>query len=131
MKYNGKKLVLVLAMVLFVSILVSWNKPGKDDDRNLKVLPKNISSDSLERVMDSFITALGVDCGFCHAPKDPQQPKKPDYSSDANQVKDITRTMMRMTDEMNHKYMKRLPNENVQFITCNTCHKGEPMPAKY
>jgi hypothetical protein len=130
MKHNSKKLILLLGMIIFISVLVSWNAPGKDDERNLKVLPKDISSDSLERVMDGFITALGVDCAFCHAPKDPQQPKKLNYASDANHLKDVTRTMMRMTNEMNSKYMKTLPNQQVQFVSCNTCHRGEPIPVK-
>jgi hypothetical protein len=130
MKYNGKKLVLLCGLIILFSFLISWDQPGKDDGRNLKVLPKNISSDSLERVMDGFVTALGVDCAFCHAQKDPLQPKKLDYASDSNHLKDVTRTMLRMTMEMNSKYMTTLPNQNVQFVTCNTCHRGEPMPGK-
>jgi len=131
MKYNGKKLVLLSGIIIFVSILISWNKPAKyGDERNLKVLPQNISSDSLERVMDGFVTSLGVDCAFCHAPKDPKLPKKLDYASDANHLKNISRTMMRMTNEMNSKYMTTLSKDTIQLITCNTCHRGETLPVK-
>ncbi len=130
MKYNSKKLVLLCGLMVIISFSIAWNQPRNNDGRNLKVLPKNISSDSLERVMDGFVTALGVDCGFCHAPRDPQQPKKLDYASDANHVKDVTRTMLRMTMEMNDKYMTSLPNKNIQLVSCNTCHRGETMPGQ-
>jgi hypothetical protein len=126
-RYNTKKMILLGGLLVMIAILVSWNQPG-DDERNLKVLPKDISSDSLERVMDNFTTALNVDCRFCHAPKDPKEPKKLNYASDANHLKDITRTMLRMTNEMNAKYMKSLPGTEVQMVTCNTCHRGQPMP---
>jgi hypothetical protein len=108
---------------------MSWNTPIRDDERNLKVLPKEISSDSLQMIMDEFTTALNVDCAFCHAPKDPQQPKKLNYASDANHLKEITRTMLRMTNEMNSKYMTSLRENNVQLVTCNTCHRGKTAPA--
>lgn len=128
MRYNSKKFFFICGMVMIITIFAAWQRPGSDDERNLKVLPKDISPDSLERVMDGFTTALNVDCKFCHAPKDPAEPKKLNYASDANHLKDITRTMLRMTNEMNSKYMKALPGNNVQLVTCNTCHRGQPMP---
>jgi hypothetical protein len=128
MRYNAKKTFFLVALTMIIAALVSWHTPRKQDERNLKVLPKDISSDSLERIMDEFTVALNVDCKFCHAPKDPAEPKKLNYASDANHLKDITRTMLRMTNEMNSKYMKTLPGSQVQLVTCNTCHRGQPMP---
>lgn len=130
MRYNGKKFFFLGGLIVAIAALLSWQQPRNEDERNLKVLPKDISSDSLERVMDGFTQALNVDCKFCHAPKDPAEPKKLDYASDANHLKDITRTMLRMTNEMNTKYMKSLPGNQVQVVTCNTCHRGQPMPEK-
>lgn len=126
MRYNAKKLFLLFGLAAMITALVSWYQPD-EDDRNLKVLPKDISSDSLERVMDGFTTALNVDCKFCHAPKDPKEPKKLNYASDANHLKDVTRVMLRMTNEMNSKYIKEL-GDKAQLVTCNTCHRGQPMP---
>ena len=128
MRYNQKKIFLLLGILAMTAILVSWNRAKIGDDRNLKVLPKDISSDSLERVMDHFVTALNVDCKYCHAPKDPAEPKKLNYASDANPKKDITRTMLRMTNEMNEKFMSQLPGKAAQVVTCNTCHRGETVP---
>lgn len=128
MTYNLRKSVVLLAIMLVLAFSISWTTPP-DDGRNLKVLPKDISSDSLERVMDEFVTALSVDCGFCHAPKDPAQPKKLDYASDANPHKNITRNMLQMTMDINNRYMKNLPGQPVKVVSCNTCHRGEAVPA--
>jgi hypothetical protein len=116
MRYNAKKILFLCGLTIMI--------------RNLKVLPKDISSDSLERVMDDFTVALNVDCRFCHASKDPTEPKKLNYASDANPLKEITRTMLRMTNEINGRYMKTLPGNEVQLVTCNTCHRGQPVPEK-
>src|SRR5690606_23342798 len=36
--------------------------------KNLKVLPKDISKDSLDHLMKGYTLALGVKCNYCHAP---------------------------------------------------------------
>jgi len=128
MRHNTRKIVLLLGLLAVITVFISWQPLRIEDERNLKVLPKDISSDSLERIMDDFTTALNVDCRFCHAPKDPSEPKKLNYASDNNRHKDITRTMMRMTNEMNDKFMKTLPGKQVQMVTCNTCHRGKAEP---
>lgn len=125
---NIRKLSVVSLIALLTLIIAAWTKPAGDDNINLKVLPKNISSDSLSLIMDEFTAALNVDCVFCHAPKEPETPKKLNYASDVNHLKDITRTMMRMTYEMNAKYMKTVSQKNTQLVTCNTCHRGKPVP---
>ncbi len=127
MKFNLKKICVLSGLLLLISFAIAW-APGTKDDRNLKVLPKDISSDSLSTIMDEFTEALNVDCAFCHAPKDPQNPRKLNYASDANHLKDVTRTMMRMTYEMNDKYIKSVKQNNVQLVTCNTCHRGNSVP---
>lgn len=128
MKYNYRKALFVFVIAALVSVSISWNRVSLQDDRNLKVLPKNISSDSLERVMDEFVTALNVNCAYCHAAKDPAQPKKLDYASDLNPHKDVTRQMMRMTMDINNKYLEPLRNTASLMVSCNTCHRGEPVP---
>jgi len=40
--------------------------------------------------------------------------------------------MMRMTNEMNQKYIANIPHSDtakVQLVTCATCHRGQPKPA--
>lgn len=128
MKQNSKKLIFLSCLILSAAVMISWYSPSGDDDRNLKVLPKDISSDSLQVIMDEFVTSLNVNCAFCHAPKDTSQPRKLNYASDANPMKETTRTMLRMTNEMNLKYIKPLKENAVQLVNCNTCHRRYPMP---
>lgn len=52
-------------------------------------------------------------------------------ASDENPLKEVSRQMMRMTEEMNKKYIATMPHSDtskVQLITCNTCHRGAPKP---
>jgi len=109
------------------------SKPQKVDVpqyKNLKVLPKNISSKDLQSIMvDDFQDDLGITCSFCHAPA--KDGHGLDFESDAKPEKEITRAMMRMTIGINKKYFKikhPLIGSNALTITCNTCHKGQPFP---
>lgn len=95
---------------------------------NLKVLPKNIDPQSLDKVMKGFNAALGVKCNHCHAPKANGE-RGLDFASDANKNKDISREMMKMTSKINKKYFKKEHEGVVQNISCNTCHNGKAKPA--
>ncbi|BAV05754.1 hypothetical protein FLA_1766 [Filimonas lacunae] len=99
--------------------------------RNLKILPQNISKDSLDRIMRGFNEALGVKCGFCHAPS--KEGGRMDFSSDEKHEKETTRMMMTMTNEINKKYFMDdvAPEDSARFankVTCNTCHRGNTIP---
>jgi hypothetical protein len=121
---HRRKMIVLLTLCSLIIVFVSWND---DNGRNLKVLSKDISGDSLQMVMDEFTEALNVSCAFCHAAKGGDS-KSLDYASDANKHKEITRTMMRMTINMNKEYMETLPHKNIQLVTCNTCHRGKSTP---
>ncbi len=130
------KVIVILAVFVFVGV-AAVKEPGKglkrstDRFKNLQVLPKNISNDSLNRLMDGYNEMLGVNCDFCHA-KD----KKADtlmFDKDDKSEKEITRNMMRMTMDINKNYFQFNENVNasqVQAVTCYTCHSGKPMPEK-
>jgi hypothetical protein len=98
--------------------------------RNLKVLPRHISSKDLNRIMiDEFEDDLGVTCNFCHAEN--KETHKPDYASDEKPEKEIARTMMRMTLKLNKEYFRiKRPviGDRALAVTCNTCHNGQPHP---
>ncbi|MGN6568307.1 MAG: c-type cytochrome [Flavipsychrobacter sp.] len=98
--------------------------------KNLKVLPLNISSKDLQEIMtDDFQPALGVSCDFCHATA--KDGHSLDFASDAKPEKEISRTMMRMTLDLNKKYFKvkqPLLGSPSLIVTCNTCHKGAAFP---
>ena len=97
---------------------------------NLKVLPKNTDSKTLQHIMiDEFEDGLGVGCGFCHAEQ--KGSHKLDYASDEKPEKQIARNMMRMTLKLNSAYFQvRRPGlgDPGLAVTCSTCHQGKPRP---
>lgn len=120
-------------MVCFIlSLSAFMPKPEPEPKaKNLKVLPKNISKEELDKVMDDFKLALGVRCSHCHAPmKD--NPKKLDFASDEKPEKETAREMMRMTAKINKKYFHEAMKEGntIAKIACITCHNGKTEPAK-
>ena len=124
------KVLSVLAAFVFIGI-AAVKQPVNENFKNLQVLPKNITTDSLDKIMDAFNVQLGVDCKFCHV-KD----KKADsliFDKDDKPEKEITRKMMRMTMDINKKYFQfneEVTAAQVQAVTCYTCHKGHPIPEK-
>ncbi|HEV2481559.1 MAG TPA: c-type cytochrome [Puia sp.] len=103
--------------------------PGRRYE-NLKILPRDISSRDLQSIMtDDFEDALGVSCGFCHAPAAGGHGL--DFATDAKPEKAIARAMMRMTIGLNKKYFQiKRPRIGAAtlVITCATCHKGQAFP---
>jgi hypothetical protein len=124
-------LTLLLATIVSLSAFMPKQQPPEPKFKNLKVLPKNISKDDLDKVMDGFKLGLGVKCGFCHSPmKD--NPKKMDFASDEKQEKATARNMMRMTAKINKKYfhdMKDKEGKAITAVSCITCHNGKSEPA--
>lgn len=100
---------------------------------NLQILPKDISGHDLMGIMQGYRKALGVECTFCHATS--AQTHKPDFASDAKPDKEIARTMMRMTEEINSKYISTIKDPDAtpaeRTVTCGTCHRGKTMPAPF
>ncbi len=102
--------------------------------KNLKVLPQNISKDSLNHLMTGFTNALDVDCNYCHAPKK-DNPTKLDFASDDKIEKEIARGMIKMTNEINKNYFQPyFPDpkpDQVYVVNCVMCHRGTSNPEKY
>lgn len=100
---------------------------------NLQVLPKDISNQQLIATMRGFTKALGVECSFCHA-ENPQTHRL-DFASDAKPEKTTARTMMRMTKEINSKYLSTVNDPDAtaaeKTVTCGTCHRGNSMPPAF
>ena len=129
MRYKNKILVL-LVLTAFVISGVAAVKAPQQKERNLKVLPKDISDEKLDSIMQTYNKALGVKCEFCHVKKK-VYPGDMDYASDAEPKKEKAREMMRMTIDINQKYFPYQPGERPEYlntITCKTCHRGEHFP---
>lgn len=128
--FKKLKVIGVLALIFFFGI-AAVKQPKTDRFKNLQVLPKNITEDSLNKLMDLYAASLKVNCDYCHV-----HDKKADtmiWHKDDKPEKEITRNMMRMTAEINEKYFhfnEDIKASEVQAVTCYTCHKGSPMPEK-
>jgi len=97
---------------------------------NIKVLPKNITGDEVIKVMHQYEGDLGVECEFCHA-RNPET-KRNDFPSDANPVKDKARLMIKMTDDLNAKFLAQLSDhKSADAVTCGTCHRGLSHPEPF
>ena len=118
-----KKIIALLGMGCFVLAGLAAMQPTKDHPKNLKVLPKNISSDSLFTIMKIYEKSLNVKCGFCHVVNDSTGYEN--YASDSIRVKEQCRDMMRMTANINKKFF-RAPD--MAAVTCMTCHRGQKQP---
>lgn len=128
---NFKKSIIFFCIASVVIAVSAFTQPAaqaeKPKPKNLKVLPKNISHEELDKVMKGFNMALGVKCNFCHAPKTNGE-KGLDFASDANELKNVARDMMKMTNKINKKYFKTPHEGVVQNISCITCHNGNKEP---
>jgi|SRR5271154_2245902 len=94
---------------------------------NIKALPKTITGDEVIKLMRQYEGNLGVECEYCHA-RNPET-KRNDFPSDANPLKDKARLMIKMTDDLNTKYLAQLTDPKAASpITCGTCHRGMAHP---
>jgi photosynthetic reaction center cytochrome c subunit len=97
---------------------------------NIKALPKDITGEDLIKLMHQYEGDLGVECEFCHA-RNPET-KRNDFASDANPVKDKARLMIKMTDDLNAKYLVQLSDhKSADAVTCGTCHRGMSHPEAF
>jgi len=129
--YSKKKTLIAAGIAVTITVCATASAPP-GEFKNLKVLPKNISSKELSKIMvDDFADGLGVSCGFCHAEN--KDTHKPDYASDEKPEKKIAREMMRMTGKINKRFFKI---DHPQFgnatlaVTCSTCHNGAAFPGE-
>ena len=128
-----KKIIVLFMLTAIVTLSMSATKPAADtkkygDFKNLQILPKDISEDSLDMIMDHFKEALGVKCNFCHVNNGPDDWN---FASDDKEEKGFARYMMRMTMELNAKYFNFDSSSKPEAITtikCITCHRGNTRP---
>jgi len=134
---HGKKLTVALALTTFMIVAMAATRPSHPTDRaladdkpkrNLKVLPRDISHEDLDKIMDNWKAALGVKCNFCHAPSKDSTSRHLDFASDAKPEKEIARHMFKMTGKINKKYFRNEQGAATQAVTCMTCHRGSAHP---
>ena len=121
-------------IIAIMGLSASFTTIMEDDPgfKNLKILPKNITEEQLDSVMDSFKASLGVKCSFCHA-MDPDTSKGRhfDFASDAKPAKEKAREMLQMTAYLNATYFNHNQStrpDTLNTVICFTCHRGTKEP---
>jgi len=141
---NRKKATVILFLIAFVAFGVAAYNPPKNKSansangdtslfKNLQVLPKDISKDSLDAVMHNFTRSLGVKCMFCHVHEGDDFKSGWDMASDDKPEKNTARYMMKMTAGINATYFNfdsSARTDTINAVTCVTCHRGIPHPDK-
>lgn len=127
---SPKKGITILALGAFVVVGIAAGKIPQYEHKNLQVLPKDISDEKLDSIMQSYNKALGIGCGFCHSPMKNFSDSL-DYAVDENPMKQEARKMMIMTIDINKThfyYDSTIRPEYLNVVHCKTCHRGEAYP---
>ncbi len=125
-KATGLLILLCLTLTIFAQQINKKDQKAK----NLKVMPKDISHDDLDKQMDFFCASLKVKCNYCHA-NSLTRPGKLDFAADsASRHKEDGRRMLELTYSINEKFfgVKRTDPMRMQVVNCYTCHRGEEFP---
>jgi hypothetical protein len=98
-------------------------KPAIAESPTIKVLV-GLTVPEFEQEMRNFQQALGVNCNFCHVPKD--------FANEQNARKQVARKHLEMTLSINKQYFTDTfppnPDSKLGTVTCMTCHQGEQKP---
>jgi nitrate/TMAO reductase-like tetraheme cytochrome c subunit len=109
--------------ILAAALALASGSAIADGLKNLQVLPRSTTKDEIKQIMKAQAKALDVECDHCH--------NVPDMASDDNPNKKIARDMMKMTAEINAKWIKPLKNAEKNQVTCATCHRGHEEPPPF
>src|SRR5437868_1168703 len=107
-----------LFVIIFLKSFAQQDQHKHDDDKaeNLKILPKDISEDTLMKVMKIFTKSLGVKCNHCHVGTPENGKMKFNFASDDKPEKNIARKMMVMVDSINANFISKM-GDNFERIT--------------
>lgn len=127
---------MTIALISCIVIGTAAIQQPSNPYRNLQVLPRDISEQRLDSIMDTYNRALKVGCDFCHSKATDltglSTSNDLDFAKD-NGMKDNARRMMRLTIDINKTNFNydtiKKPDYLLNVITCNTCHRGNPFPS--
>jgi hypothetical protein len=129
-RYLGAVLIVGLFFIISAN---SYDAPpaATEGFQNLKVLPKDITKEKLDSVMNTFAVSLGVKCNFCHAANKDSANKHLDFPSDAKDEKKMARYMFKMVSDLNSNYFNfdhSTRPDTIHAVVCYTCHRGTKEP---
>ncbi len=128
-----RRLVQTLALCSVVpALLVAQGGPPQQQQppKNLQVLPKDLPRGQVVQIMRTVAGALGQRCDYCHVEAPDGNFQNMDFASDEKETKKVAREMMKMTMDINQKYipaMGRTLNDR-SLVRCVTCHRGVAKP---
>lgn len=81
--------------------------------------------------MIGFTQALGVRCSTCHMGEESQPLTEYDFSADDKEIKLVAREMLKLVGTINESIgnLDRGANHNFVEVSCQTCHRGQSIPA--
>jgi hypothetical protein len=81
-------------------------------------------------IMKGFAESLNVGCVACHKGKVDAPLSTFDFADDGKENKEVTRSMIAMTRDINTKYPEGMPDasEKEPMVTCATCHRRNRHP---
>ena len=116
---------------------------------NLKVLPKDLTGQQVHEIMEKWESSLGAHCSSCHTADPgnigPNGKPRLNFADDSKDEKVVARLMVAMTEELNQKYFKQMPQHDHDHadadhdhahgeppaVTCATCHRGHMHPEEF
>ncbi|MGH7468222.1 MAG: c-type cytochrome [Longimicrobiales bacterium] len=117
-----------LVILLVAPTATSGQIPEKF--QNLKVLPANISRDSLVQLMRSFSFATGLRCEDCHVLGENNAFEGARFHLDDKPNKRKARFMLEMVNKINQDLRAGLPERDslTLAVECKSCHRGNVKP---
>ncbi len=98
---------------------------------NLRVLPKELTGQQVNDVMEQWGGQLGVRCSACHGEDQDNVvatgPRRSRFAVDSQPMKEIARLMYTMTEQINRDFVARVEGFGLP-VTCGTCHRGHVSP---
>lgn len=117
------------AAMLFAATAPPLSAQLPERPRNLQVLPKDLSTDSVFNLMLGVANDLGVTCGFCHPGGDNPTWATTNFTGDVKPTKLIARDMFRLVNRLNQEMIPGIVKGHTPApVTCATCHRGAPRP---
>jgi tetratricopeptide (TPR) repeat protein len=132
--FTNLRIFTLLLLFLFLSFYSQNNAQSirESKPKNLKVLPKDISTDELIDLMKNFTQALGVRCNFCHDDSKGLKFEDIDFAADTKETKEVARKMIQMTRTINNDFLsdvRKMTGANeAHYWGCMSCHNGIKHP---
>lgn len=136
---RARQVSIALALTAMV-VCIPAQSPGNSDGpqqkfypapRNLRVLPKEMTGQQVNEVMEQWGAELGVRCSACHGEDQdnvvPARPRPSQFAEDSQPMKEIARLMYTMTEQINRDYIAKVDGAELP-VTCGTCHRGRVSP---